>query len=152
MVCNHSIVGPMVDNHRKPSKNHWTQWLSETIPFNGDGAFENHWNFAMVANCGLKSPNSFDFVYRLQNDMGTLAWSGRFICPLSLSSSLFVRKFKMWRLRAFFRSFERAKTIVDHRARLWWKPLENHWCQWLINEKTFNGDGSVVAKPLKNHW
>ena len=53
---------------------------------------------------------------------------------------------------SFFRSLERAKTIVDHRVRLWWKPLKNHWCQWSISEKTFNGDGSVVAKPLKYHW
>ena len=52
---------------------------------------------------------------------------------------------------SFFRSFERAKTIVDHRVRLWWKPLKNHWCQWSISEKTFNGDGPGMVKPLKNH-
>ena len=147
MVCNTIPLSDQwwatIENHQnqwlpdpKTIKNHWTQWLSQTIPFNGDGAFENHWNFAMVANCGLKSPISFDFVLSLQNDMETLTWSVRFICLLSLSSSLFVRKFKMWRLRAFFRSFERAKTIVDHRVRLWWKPLKNHWCQWSEYQQT----------------
>ena len=52
----------------------------------------------------------------------------------------------------FFRSFERAKTIVDHRVRLWWKPLKNHWCQWSISEKNiqwwwFSGS-KTIEKPL----
>ena len=47
-----------IENHRqsghddwetpKPSKNHWTRWLSPTISFNGDGCFENHRKIAMV--------------------------------------------------------------------------------------------------------
>ena len=40
----------------KPSENHWSQWLPSTIPFNGDGNFENHWKFAMVAKECAKSP------------------------------------------------------------------------------------------------
>ena len=32
------------------------------------------------------------------------------------------------------------------------KPLKNHWFQWLIFTKTFNGDGPGMVKPLKNHW
>ena len=32
---------------------HWYQWLPLTIPFNGDGAFENHWYLAMVAKNGF---------------------------------------------------------------------------------------------------
>jgi len=31
------------------------------------------------------------------------------------------------------------------------KICENHRCQWSISGKTFNGDDSVAAKPLKNH-
>ena len=44
-----------------------------------------------------------------------------------------------------------VKTILDHRTCILGKPLKNHQCQWSIWEKTFNGDGPVVAKPLKNH-
>ena len=33
---------------QKPSENHWTPWLPPTIPFNGDGCFENHRKNAMV--------------------------------------------------------------------------------------------------------
>ena len=122
----------------KPSKNHWTQWLPLTIPFNGDGAFQNHWNFAMVAKCGPKSPKSFDHAFSLQNGLVTLKW---FIYPLSVSSSAFVRKWDMSRLQAFLRSFKWAKTIVDHRTRIW----GNHWKTIDSNgqsvKKTFNGDG-----------
>ena len=142
MVCYHSIVGPMVDNHQKPSKQMvaWPQNHQKTIEPNGCpkpfcSMVMNHWNFAMVVKCDPKSPNSFDFVYRLQNDMGTLAWSGRFICPLSLSSSLFVRKFKMWRLRAFLGLSNGPKpllTIVSDFG-------ENHW-------KTIDVNGQSVKK------
>ncbi len=54
-------------------------------------------------------------------------------------------------IKCFFSSFERTKTIADHRTKIWGKPLKNHRCQWSISEETFNGNGSVVAKPLKNH-
>ena len=42
----------------KPSENHWSQWLPSTIPFNGDGNFENHWKFAMVAKKCAKNPKT----------------------------------------------------------------------------------------------
>ena len=49
MVGNHSIVGPMVENHRKPllpmvvrPQNHWKTIDLDGIPFNGDGALEYH--------------------------------------------------------------------------------------------------------------
>ena len=65
MVANHrkTIVtnGWLTQNHRyqwladpKPSKNHCFQWLPLTIPFNGDGANENHCKFSMVAKMDLK--------------------------------------------------------------------------------------------------
>ena len=54
-----------IENHRyqcypipKPSENHWSQWLPSTIPFNGDGNFENHWKFAMVAKECAKNPTN----------------------------------------------------------------------------------------------
>ena len=40
---------------QKPSENHRFQWLSPTIPFNGDGTPENHRNFSMVAKTSFKS-------------------------------------------------------------------------------------------------
>ena len=63
----------MADSHQKPLKPMvaWHQnhrktidpnGFTLTIPFNGDGAFENHWNLAMVAKCG---PESVDFVFSL---------------------------------------------------------------------------------------
>ena len=52
-------------------------------------------------------------------------------------------------IASLFWSFKRAKTIVDHRTRIWGKPLKNHQYQWSISVKTFNGDASVVGKPLK---
>ena len=59
---------------------------------------------------------------------------------------------KMWYV-AFTRVFGPfiTKTIANHRTLIWVKPLKNHWCQWSICKKTFNGDGQGVAKPLKNH-
>ena len=163
MVCNHSIVGPMVDNHRKPSKP-MVAWP------------QNHWKTIEPNGC----PKPFhSMVMVLFKTTETLQWYQivvlKFQTVLILSS---VRKitWELWHdlwdsfvsfsiikfttcekiqnvaIVSFFRSLERAKTIVDHRVRLWWKPLKNHWCQWSISEKTFNGDGSVVAKPLKNHW
>ena len=43
--------------------------VAQIIPFNGDGSFENHWNFAMVAKRGPKSPNSFDSVLSFQKEV-----------------------------------------------------------------------------------
>ena len=80
MVCNHSIIGPSktIETNScltpKPSKNHWTQWLPQTIPFNGDGAFENHWNFALVAKCGPKSPNKMLMIIVLDCKYLNLLW------------------------------------------------------------------------------
>ena len=34
----------------KPSKNHWSQWLSRYHSINGNGHLKNHWFFAMVVN------------------------------------------------------------------------------------------------------
>ena len=31
------------------------------------------------------------------------------------------------------------------------KPSENYCCQWFSCEKTFNGNGREVTKPLENH-
>ena len=155
MVCNYSMVGPMVDHHRKPLKpmvawlqNHWIQWLPQTIPFNGYGAFENHWNFAMVAKCGPESPNSFDLSAKCPGN-SEMIW-GIQLSPFSIIKWI-CQKMGFLAIASFFRSFKRAKTIVDHRTRIWGTPLKNHRCQWSVSEKTFNGDGSVVAKPLKNH-
>ena len=49
----------------------------------------------------------------------------------------------------FIRSFKQAKTIVDHRTRICGKPLKNHWCQWSICEKTFNGDHHWWSSGIK---
>ena len=163
MVCNHSIVGSMADNHRKPLKPMvaWHQnhrktiepnGFTLTIPFNGDGAFENHWNFAMVIKCGPKSPNSFDFILWMQNALGTLKLSGEFIYLLSLSSSACVRNWFMWRLRAFLGLSNGPTpllTIVPEFGDNHWKTTDVDG--WSV-KKTFSGDGSVIAKPLKNHW
>ena len=48
-------------------------------------------------------------------------------------------------------SFSRSKPLITI-APEFGKPLENHWFQWLIFTKTFNGDGPGMVKPLKNHW
>ena len=32
-----------------------------------------------------------------------------------------------------------------------WIPSKNHWFQWVGPQKTFNGDGPMLSKPL-NHW
>ena len=158
MVCNHSIVGSMADDHRKPlkpmvawHKNHRKtiepNGFTITIPFNGDGAIENHWSLAMVAKCG---PKSVDFVFSQQNGLGL--WNDLRISFISfLYNQVHLSQDGICGDFEFFRSFEQAKTIVDHRTRIWGKPLKNHWCQWSICEKTFNGDGLVVSKPLKNH-
>ena len=45
-----------------PSKNHWIQLLPQIIPFSGDGAFENHWNIAMIAQFG---PNNLFHYYSI---------------------------------------------------------------------------------------
>ena len=77
--------------------------------------------------------------------MGTLKLPGN-----SFSITKYIcHKMGYMAIASFFMSFKRAKTIVDHRTRIWRKPLKTHQCQWSIREKTFNGDGSVVAKPLK---
>ena len=34
----------------KPSKNHWSQWLSRYHSINGNGHLKNHWFLAMVVN------------------------------------------------------------------------------------------------------
>ena len=119
----------------KPSKNHWTQWLPLTIPFNGDGAFQNHWNFAMVAKCGPKSPKSFDYAFSLQNGLVTLKWSGGFIYPLSLSSSAFVRKWDMSRLQAFLGLSIEPKPLLTIVPEF----RGNHW-------KTIDSNGQSVKK------
>ena len=119
----------------KPSKNHWTQWLSLTIPFNGDGAFQNHWNFAMVAKCGPKSPKSFDYAFSLQNGLVTLKWYGGFISPLSLSSSAFVRKWDMSRLQAFLGLSIEPKPLLTIVPEF----RGNHW-------KTIDSNGQSVKK------
>ena len=44
------------------------------------------------------------------------------------------------------------QTIVDHcslKSKNFWKHL---WSQWSAGQNTFKGDGSMLAKPLKNHW
>ena len=79
----HRIVLPMVDNHRKlsghngwetqkPTENHQTRWLPPTIPFNGDGCFENHWktaNFIILKyNCQIFLPSGT--VFSLQYTKG----------------------------------------------------------------------------------
>ena len=43
------ITIPSLDQWCTTIKNHRYQWLPSTILFNGDGNFENHWKFAMVA-------------------------------------------------------------------------------------------------------
>ena len=35
----------------KPSKNHWSQWLSKYHSINGNGHLRNHWFVAMVVHC-----------------------------------------------------------------------------------------------------
>ena len=100
----------------KPSKNHWTQWLSLTIPFNGDGAFQNHWNFAMVAKCGPKSPKSFDYAFGLQEGLETLKWAGGFLYPL-FPIIRCVSENMSWLSRlqtSMFRSFNGIKAIGGH--------------------------------------
>ena len=143
----------------KPSKNHWTQWLSLTIPFNGDGAFQNHWNFAMVAKCGPKSPKSFDYAFSLQNGLVTLKWSGGFIYPLSLSSSAFVRKWDMSRLQAFLGLSNGPKpllTIVPEFGETIEKPsiaMVNQWKNiqwwWLRGSKTIEKPLIAMVPPKK---
>ena len=119
----------------KPSKNHWTQWLPLTIPFNGDGAFQNHWNFAMVAKRGPKCPKTFDYAFSLQNGLLTLKWSGGFIYALSLSSSAFVRKWDMSRLQAFLGLSIEPKPLLTIVPEF----RGNHW-------KTIDSNGQSVKK------
>ena len=49
--------------------------------------------------------------------------------------------------------FHCRTTIKNHRYQ--WKtigkPSENYCCQWFSCEKTFNGNGREVTKPLENH-
>ena len=49
------------------NENHWSQWLPSTIPFNGDGNYENHWNFAMVAKEYAKSPTNATINFKSLN-------------------------------------------------------------------------------------
>ena len=52
------ITIPSLDQWRTTIENHRYQWLPSTILFNGDGNFENHWKFAMVAKEWAKSPTN----------------------------------------------------------------------------------------------
>ena len=54
------------------------------------------------------------------------------------------------RLRAFLGLFQGRNHRWPSHLNLG-KPSKNHWCQWLIWKKTFNGDGPGMVKPLKNH-
>ena len=139
---------PMVAWHQNHRKTIEPNGFILTIPFNGDGAFENHWNLAMVAKCGAKS---VDFVVSLQNGPGTLKWSEDFIHTLSLFIKCVCPKMGSLAILSFLGLLNRPKpslTIVP-------EFVENHWKTIDVNgqsvKKTFNGDGLVVSKPLKNH-
>ena len=49
-IASHRLTdgGQPFGGTQKPSENHRTRWLPPTIPFNGDGCFENHRKNAMV--------------------------------------------------------------------------------------------------------
>ena len=130
--------------------NHSIQWW---------WCLSNHWNFAMVAKCGPKSPKSFDYAFSLQNGLVTLKWSGGFIYPLSLSSSAFVRKWDMLRLQAFLGLSIGPKpllTIVPEFGETIEKPsiaMVNQWKNiqwwWLRGSKTIEKPLIAMVPPKK---
>ena len=123
---------PMVAWHQNHRKTIEPNGFTLTIPFNGDGAFENHWNLAMVAKCGAKS---VDFVVSLQNGPGTLKWSEDFIHTLSLFIKCVCPKMGSLAILSFLGLLNRPKpslTIVP-------EFVENHW-------KTIDVNGQSVKK------
>ena len=154
MVHNHSIVGPMVHNHRKPSL------PMVVLPENHrkvDCNFENHWMFVMVAKECAKSPTNTRTNFKSKKILSFRVYLH--LNFISSSWSSVVKKFKrapvdhcwkffyvvrLWarqkrtksqiKIRAFVSFFQGQNHRWPSHLNLG-KPSKNHWCQWLIWKK-----------------
>ena len=146
-----TIVKPLIAMVRPPKKHSMVMVSSKTIE-NLQWSLQNHWNLQWIPKkhwtCQWSSQINI-LLKQLNYPVVTftiLIWlcCSKVYCQLSL---IFIAAHCSYKP-----NIANLKTIVDHCP----QNFENHRKTIGSNgwtpQKTFNGDGPTLSKPLKNHW